>query len=404
VSSPLSGITVLEIASAVAGPFASMMLADLGADVIKVEPINGDHARSWGPPFYADNYSAYFASINRGKKSIAINLGTREGIDIARKLVSRSDVIIEAMRPGAADKLGIGYVDSARLNPGIIYCSISGFGQWGPYRNEPGYDIIALAMSGLMDLTGEPNGEPVKFGVPIIDIVTSMYCVTSILAALRMREKNGKGTYIDLSLMDSALSILTHQASQYLAGGEVPRRMGSAHPTIVPYQAFKGSDDKYFIVAVGNDKLWVSFCKAIGREDLLLNPLYRTNPDRVRNREALIEELRATFNKSPSNHWIKLLKEAGVPVSPILNVKEAVESDHAKQRGAVLSLTHPRIGAIKVMSNPIKSNNMKVTTDIPPPMLGEHTQEVLSWLGYSNEEITDLLRRGIARSLASFPP
>jgi len=404
VSSPLSGITVLEIASAVAGPFASMMLADLGAEVIKVEPINGDHARSWGPPFYADNYSAYFASINRGKKSIAINLGTREGIDIARKLVSRSDVIIEAMRPGAADKLGIGYVDSARLNPGIIYCSISGFGQWGPYRNEPGYDIIALAMSGLMDLTGEPNGEPVKFGVPIIDIVTSMYCVTSILAALRMREKNGKGTYIDLSLMDSALSILTHQASQYLAGGEVPRRMGSAHPTIVPYQAFKGSDDKYFIVAVGNDKLWESFCKAIGREDLLLNPLYRTNPDRVRNREALIEELRATFNKSPSNHWIKLLKEAGVPVSPILNVKEAVESDHAKQRGAVLSLTHPRIGAIKVMSNPIKSNNMKVTTDIPPPMLGEHTQEVLSWLGYSNEEITDLLRRGIARSLASSPP
>jgi crotonobetainyl-CoA:carnitine CoA-transferase CaiB-like acyl-CoA transferase len=395
---------VLEIASAVAGPFASMMLADLGAEVIKVEPINGDHARSWGPPFYADNYSAYFASINRGKKSIAINLGTREGIDIARKLVSRSDVIIEAMRPGAADKLGIGYVDSARLNPGIIYCSISGFGQWGPYRNEPGYDIIALAMSGLMDLTGEPNGEPVKFGVPIIDIVTSMYCVTSILAALRMREKNGKGTYIDLSLMDSALSILTHQASQYLAGGEVPRRMGSAHPTIVPYQAFKGSDDKYFIVAVGNDKLWESFCKAIGREDLLLNPLYRTNPDRVRNREALIEELRATFNKSPSNHWIKLLKEAGVPVSPILNVKEAVESDHAKQRGAVLSLTHPRIGAIKVMSNPIKSNNMKVTTDIPPPMLGEHTQEVLSWLGYSNEEITDLLRRGIARSLASSPP
>jgi len=404
VSSPLSGITVLEIASAVAGPFASMMLADLGAEVIKVEPINGDHARSWGPPFYADNYSAYFASINRGKKSIAINLGTREGIDIARKLVSRSDVIIEAMRPGAADKLGIGYMDSARLNPGIIYCSISGFGQWGPYRNEPGYDIIALAMSGLMDLTGEPNGEPVKFGVPIIDIVTSMYCVTSILAALRMREKNGKGTYIDLSLMDSALSILTHQASQYLAGGEVPRRMGSAHPTIVPYQAFKGSDDKYFIVAVGNDKLWESFCKAIGREDLLLNPLYRTNPDRVRNREALIEELRATFNKSPSNHWIKLLKEAGVPVSPILNVKEAVESDHAKQRGAVLSLAHPRIGAIKVMSNPIKSNNMKVITDIPPPMLGEHTQEVLSWLGYSNEEITDLLRRGIARSLASSPP
>ena len=403
-SSPLSGITVLEIASAVAGPFASMMLADLGAEVIKVEPINGDHARSWGPPFYADNYSAYFASINRGKKSIAINLGTREGIDIARKLVSRSDVIIEAMRPGAADKLGIGYMDSARLNPGIIYCSISGFGQWGPYRNEPGYDIIALAMSGLMDLTGEPNGEPVKFGVPIIDIVTSMYCVTSILAALRMREKNGKGTYIDLSLMDSALSILTHQASQYLAGGEVPRRMGSAHPTIVPYQAFKGSDDKYFIVAVGNDKLWESFCKAIGREDLLLNPLYRTNPDRVRNREALIEELRATFNKSPSNHWIKLLKEAGVPVSPILNVKEAVESDHAKQRGAVLSLAHPRIGAIKVMSNPIKSNNMKVTTDIPPPMLGEHTQEVLSWLGYSNEEITDLLRRGIAMSLASSPP
>ncbi|MGC8596852.1 MAG: CaiB/BaiF CoA transferase family protein [Thermocladium sp.] len=398
-SSPLSGITVLEIASAVAGPFASMLLADLGAEVIKVEPINGDHARSWGPPFYTDNYSAYFASINRGKKSIAVNLGTTEGVDITRKLMARSDVIIEAMRPGAADRLGIGYKDAERLNPGIIYCSISGFGQWGPYKNEPGYDIIALAMSGLMDLTGEPDGEPVKFGVPIIDMVTSMYCIISVLAALRIRERNGKGTYIDLSLMDSALSILTHQAAQYLAGGEVPHRMGSAHPTIVPYQAFKGSDDKYFIVAVGNDKLWESFCKAIGREDLLLNPLYKTNPDRVRNRGPLIEELRATFSKSPSTHWLQLLKEAGVPASPILNVKEAVESDHAKERGAVLDLNHPRIGAIKVMNNPIKSNNMKVTTGAPPPMLGEHTREILLWLGYSRRDVDNLLRNGIVRSI-----
>ena len=394
---PLSGVKVLEFTSAMAGPFAAMLLADLGADVIKVEPFEGDSSRDWGPPFYAEKYSAYFASANRGKRSIVVNLRSEGGRDVVRRLIKTADVMIEAYRPGTADRLGIGYKDASSINPRIIYCSISGFGQYGPFRDYPGYDLVALAMSGLMDLTGEPNGEPVKFGVPIIDIVTGLYCVISVLAALMVREQTGRGTYIDLSLMDSALSILTHQAAHYLASGEVPRRLGSAHSSIAPYQGFKAGDGGYFVVAVGTEKLWQEFCRAIGREDLINDPRFRTNPDRVIHRPELVEELEKVFMTKPRDYWVELLSRHGIPVAPVLNVKEAIESEHTRARGMLLELRHPRIGVVRVMNNPIKAQGIETTSTTPPPMLGEHTEEILRELGYTQEQIQKLRQDGTVR-------
>ena len=234
---PLGGLMVVDLTSAMSGPFASMLLADLGAEVIKVEPPEGDQARDWGPPFYAEKYSAYFTSINRGKKSIVVDLKQEEGRKILYKLVERADVFMESFRPGTAAKLGADYATLSKLNPRLIYCSISGFGQTGKYRDYPGYDLIALAMSGLMDLTGEPDGPPVKFAVPIVDIVNGMYCAMAIMAALMIRGRTGRGMYIDMALLDSALSLLTHQAASYFASGEIPKRLGSAHSSIAPYQA-----------------------------------------------------------------------------------------------------------------------------------------------------------------------
>jgi Predicted acyl-CoA transferases/carnitine dehydratase len=319
---PLRGVRVLDFTAAMAGPFATMLLADLGAEVVKIEPPEGDHARDWGPPSYGVKYSAYFASVNRGKRSIVLDLKREEAREVVYKLAKTAGAVVENFRPGVAQRLGVDYETLRRQNPRLVYCSISGFGE-GPYRDLPAYDLVALAMSGLMDLTGEPDRPPVKFAVPITDIAAGFYCALAVTAAVL----SDSPSYIEVPLIEAAISLLTHQASYYFASGEPPRRMGSAHPTIVPYQAFKAKDG-YFILAIGSDHLWRRFCDAIGRPDLAEDPRYRTNKDRVKNREELVKMLEEIFATKEVSHWVTFMWQNGIPAAPVYNLAQVFADPH----------------------------------------------------------------------------
>jgi len=393
---PLKGIRVLDVSRVLAGPFCTMILGDLGAEVIKVEePLKGDDTRSWGPPFI-DGEAAYYLSVNRNKKSITVNLKHPDGLKIIYGLAEKSDVFIENFRPGVAERLKIDYETISKINPKIIYCSISGFGQTGPYKDYPAYDLLIQAMSGFMSITGEEGRPPVRIGVALFDIGAAMYAAIAIIAALYRRDRTGVGERIDISLLDTGVSWLTYMAMNYFATGINPKRMGSAHPSIVPYQCFQDRDGKWFALAVGNDEIWKRMCKAIGREDLMNDKRYATNPDRVRNRNELLEELDKIFKSNSRDYWIKIFMENEVPCAPVNEVSEILSDPQTLHREMVVEVDHPKIGRLKQLGIPIKYAKTTLKVEHPPPMLGQHTEEVLmNLLGYKKEEILELKKRGV---------
>ena len=391
---PLEGLRILDLSSYLAGPYCSMILADLGADVLKVEqPGTGDGSRQWGPPFI-ENESAYFLSINRNKKSMTLNLKAEKGKEILHKLASQCDVFLENYRPGITQKLSIDYETLSKFNPRLIYCSISGYGQDGPYRVKPAYDLIGQAMGGLMSLTGEKGGPPVKVGVAIADICSGMFAAIGILAALTAREKTCRGQMIDTSILDGQVAWLSHQAGNFLATGKNPERLGSAHPTIAPYQAFKAADT-YFAVAVGSENLWKVFCEALGLNKLMSDPRFIRNPDRVRNRDELTRSLEKFFASKPAKEWVEIIDKAGVPASLIYSLNEVFNDPQVLYRRMLETVQHPKAGAIKVVGIPIKMSDTPGSIRTAPPMLGEHTKEILESLGYVEAEIEEMRKTGI---------
>ena len=391
---PLEGVRVLDLSRVLAGPYCTMMLGDLGADVIKVErPGTGDDTRQWGPPFAAGE-SAYYLCCNRNKLSLSLNLKSDAGRDIAARLAERSDVFVENFLPGTLAGWGLSYAELARQNPRLIYCSITGFGQTGPRRDEPGYDIMIQAMAGVMSITGESDGPPMKLGVAISDLTAGIFAGNAILAALYARERTGLGGQIDMALFDSTIAWLANVGSNYLVTGSVPHRQGTAHPNIVPYQAFQAGDES-LIIAVGNDAQFTRFCSAIGRAGLAADPRFTTNALRVQNRSALIPLLAAEIARRPAAEWLKALEQAGVPCGPVNTLDRVFADPQTAARDMLIEVPHPTIGPLKLAGSPLKVGGAKPPRR-PPPLLGEHTNEVLAdVLKMTDDEIRELRKSGV---------
>lgn len=390
---PLAGVTVLDFSRVLSGPFCTMLLADMGAQVVKIEPPSGDETRTWGPPFL-NSESAYFMSINRNKRSMTLDLSAVEGQAIAHRLAERADIVIENFRPGKTTKLGIDYGTLSALRPDLIYCSISGFGQESPLVDRPGYDFIAQAMSGMMSLTGSANGEAVKAGVPTADLVTGLYAAISILAALHRRDETGNGGYIDISLFDSQLSLAAQTAANYLISGHAPQRYGNAHPNIVPYQSFPTKDGE-IAVAVGNHTQFVRFCEALGHSEWADDSRFSSNQLRNIHREELIPLIASVTRQQSTAHWGDAFSVAQIPNGPIQSIPEALDMDHVKARDLIWSMQHPQTGEIRVLGNPMKFQGTPLSAELPPPRLGEHSSEILRELGYTPAEMTVLEEHGI---------
>lgn len=403
---PLDHVRVLELSRILAGPWAAQTLADLGATVIKVEkPGVGDDTRTFGPPFLTTSdgrrtgESAYFMSTNRGKRSVTIDFVQPEGQRLVTQLAAASDIVIENFKVGGLAKFNLDYASLKSVNPGLIYCSITGFGQTGPNRDKPGYDFMIQGTGGLMSVTGEPDerpgGSPTKVGVAVADIFTGLYATIAILGALASRDRTGRGQHIDISLLDSQVSILANQAMNYLVSGQVPQRMGNAHPNIVPYQVFATSDG-HVILAVGNQTQFVRFCEVAGRQDLVSDERFASNPSRVDHRDELIAVLNQIFRTRTSRYWIETLENAGVPCGPINNIADVFADPQVQARGMRLQLHHPILGAVPSVASPIKYSETQISYDRAAPMLGEHTDEVLrDLLGMTLEEIARTRKRGI---------
>jgi formyl-CoA transferase len=392
---PLAGIRVLDLSRVLAGPYCTMFLGDLGAEVVKIEqPGVGDDTRGWGPPF-AGGESAYFLCVNRNKQSLTVDLKSPEGISLIRRLAERADVLIENFRPGAMDEFGLGYEVLHAVNSKLIYASLSGFGADGPMAQVPGYDLIVQAWGGLMSITGTPESGPLKVGVAIIDLVAGLMLGKSIVAALYAREKNGQGQKLDTSLMEAEVAVLINTGSNYLMNGKVPGRWGNAHPTIVPYQSFQTADS-YLVIGVASEGIWQRFCKAIGKAELANDPRFAKNADRVANRESLIPLLTEMFRGKDNDTWLRLLNEAEVPSAPIQTIDQVFNAPQVLHRNMLLEVPHPAAGAVRMAGLPVKFSATPASVRRPPPLLGEHSAQVLSsWLGMSADAIAELKQKGV---------
>jgi len=403
---PLSHIRVLDLSRVLAGPWASQNLADLGAEVIKIErPGTGDDTRDWGPPFLKDrdgrgtHESAYFLSVNRGKKSVTLDIASPEGRRIARELAARSDVLIENYKVGGLAKYGLAYDDVKSINPKIVYCSITGFGQTGPNAHRPGYDFIFQGMGGLMSITGErddqPGGGPQKVGIAVTDVMAGMYASLAIVAAIAHRERTGEGQYIDLALLDTIVAFGANQIFNWFTSGEVPKRYGNAHANLLPYEVFATADG-HVILGCGNDSQFASFCKAAERPEVADDARFRTMPDRIRHRAELIPLVRDIMKRRTSRDWIARLEAANVPCGPINNYKEVFDDPQVKHRGLKIEMPHPLAGTMSGIASPMRFSATPVTYEVPPPTLGQHTREVLgSLLSMSASELDRLAERKI---------
>ena len=400
----LTGVRVLDMSRVLAGPWCGQILADLGAEVIKVErPGSGDDTRGWGPPYLKDregretHESAYFLAANRGKKSVTLDIAKPAGQELARRLAAQSDVLIENYKAGDLTRYNLGYEQLRALNPGLVYCSITGFGQTGPMRSVAGYDFIIQAMGGLMSITGEVDGHPgsgpQRVGVAVADLATGMYSTVAILAALFHRARTGAGQYIDMALLDTQVSMIANMNMNYLISGRAPHRMGNAHANIVPYQVFDAADGQ-LVLAVGNDNQFAKFCEVAGCA-LHQDARFRKNADRVRHREVIVPLLQEIMRGRTVGEWVALLEPIGVPVGPINDLAQAFAQPQVKSRGLQLELPHPLAGTVPSVANPIRMSATPPRYESAPPLLGQHTQEVLRGLGLDERELLALARDGV---------
>ena len=389
----LDNIKVVDLTRTLAGPFCTMLMGDMGAEVVKIEePTGGDETRKWTP--FVNGESTQFLTFNRNKRSLAVNLKEPEGLKIVLDLAAGADVMIESFRAGTLDRLGLGYDDIKKINPGVVYCSISGYGRTGPMADMPGYDLLIQAYSGLMGLTGEPDGSPLRIGFSLVDLFTGMMAYGTILTALRQRDQTGKGQWVESALLDGQVAALSYHATGFMSTGVEPGRMGSGHPSLVPYQSFNSSNGQ-FIIGCANQRLWERMCTAIGQDGMLKDPRYTTNTDRVDHRTECVGELSAVFATNTTGHWVDLIVEAGVPCGPINTVAEVVSNPQVLARNMIAEVDHPNVPNLRFPNSPLKLTDSPATIRRVPPLLGQHNEEILEEAGYSPEKIADLKERGV---------